>query len=286
MERALSGFCPTSPGSERFFISGRPSLLQLCMQQAVGCSWLNDLSFLPGLKSLECLILRDCWYLPGESISCIQELPHLQCLDLENVTSITDKLAAYYLPGLKELRALNVSGTGVGDGLVEALTYGSRLHAWVVTESTSGSLRKKQPPQSTGDWNEVLEQLLQQWPSSHLTYLRLQHTLITQASISHLLAIPDLVLLDVRGTNVTGRSIFPIQVKHRLVALPNNSKLAAHTNAMLARVLEGECGCKAMALQNASVAVYHMSNELLFVPWDQAAIQLLQNASLESSPWV
>jgi hypothetical protein len=30
-----------------------------------------------------------------------KELPHLQCLDLENVTSITDKLAAYYLPGLK-----------------------------------------------------------------------------------------------------------------------------------------------------------------------------------------
>lgn len=195
-------------------------------------------------------------------------------------------LPTIFQAGLKELRALNVSGTGVGDGLVEALTYGSRLHAWVVTESSSGSLRKKQAPQSTGDWIEVLEQLLQQWPASHLTYLRLQHTLITQASISHLLAIPDLHLLDVRGTNVTGRSIFPIQVKHRLVALPNNSKLAARTNAMLARVLEGECGCKAMALQNASVAVYHMSNELLFAPWDQAAIQLLQNASLESSPWV
>jgi hypothetical protein len=55
---------------------------------------------------------------------------------------------------------------------------------------------------------------------------------------------------------------------------------------MLARVLEGECGCKAMAQQNASVSVNHMSNELLFAPWDQAAIQLLQNASLESSPWV
>jgi hypothetical protein len=96
-------------------------------------------------------------------------------------------LPTIFQAGLKELRALNVSGTGVGDGLVEALTYGSRLHAWVVTESSSGSLRKKQASQSTGDWNEVLEQLLQQWPASHLTYLRLQHTLITQASISHLL---------------------------------------------------------------------------------------------------
>jgi hypothetical protein len=41
------------------------------------------------------------WHLRmGALLSVLDtELPHLQCLDLENVTSITDKLAAYYLPG-------------------------------------------------------------------------------------------------------------------------------------------------------------------------------------------
>jgi hypothetical protein len=49
METVLSGFCPTSPGSERFFVSGRPSLLQLCMQQAVGSLplYADRLQFLP-----------------------------------------------------------------------------------------------------------------------------------------------------------------------------------------------------------------------------------------------
>lgn len=86
---------------------------------------------------------------------------------------------------LRLLRALNVSGTCVGDGLVEVLTYGSRLHNWVLSQQSDATI---------GDHNLVIQggqygvdALLQQWPVSSLTHLRLQRTHITHAAIAGLL---------------------------------------------------------------------------------------------------
>lgn len=38
--------------------------------------------------------------------------------------------------------------------------------------------------------------------------------------------------------------------KYRLLVLPDNARLAARTNAILAGVLRGECGCRAMGRQD------------------------------------
>lgn len=86
--------------------------------------------------------------------------------------------------GLTNLRALNVSGTCVGDGLVEFLTYGSRLHSWASQQEETGVEDVKLVTE-TGQYG--VQTLLSQYPVSNLTYLRLQRTHITHAAIAHLL---------------------------------------------------------------------------------------------------
>lgn len=85
---------------------------------------------------------------------------------------------------LTSLRALNVSGTRVGDGLVEFLTYGSRLHSWA---SQQEETRVEDLKLVTEACQYGVQTLMSQYPVSNLTYLRLQRTHITHAAIAHLL---------------------------------------------------------------------------------------------------
>eukprot|EP01018_Ginkgo_biloba_P039111 Gb_04330 [translate_table: standard] len=62
------------------------------------------------------------------------ELPRLRCLDLENIYMITDAWASYLIPGMRNLQALNMNGTSISDGFLEALTYGCRLQSWVAEQ--------------------------------------------------------------------------------------------------------------------------------------------------------
>lgn len=79
-------------------------------------------------------------------------------------------------------------------------------------------------------------------------------------------------------------SVCLVTAKHKLVALPNNAKVAARTNAMLAGVLEGECGCMAMARQS-NLSNAGMVTDELMATWEQALIQLLQIASFGTPYW-
>ncbi|XP_024383144.1 uncharacterized protein [Physcomitrium patens] len=256
-------------------ISILPNLVRLDLR---GWSWLMNLDFLPGLNCLECLVLRNCVHLPPEALLYIRELPQLQCLDVENVSAMTDNLATYIVSGLTRLRALNIGYTCIGDSLVEVLTYGCRLHTWA---SHQDETRVEDIKLVTESGHHGVETLLRQYPVSSLVYWRLQSTQITDVAVAHLLAIPDLQLLDVRLTNATGRSLFALKAMRKLIALPNNAKLAARTNAMLAGVLEGDCGCRAMARQSKASNSDAVTDELDAL-WQQAFVQLLQRASSET----
>ena len=53
------------------------------------------------------------------------------------MAQVSDAQAAHFIPGMRELRALNLSGTSVGPALVEALTYGVRLQHWRAAEAAA-----------------------------------------------------------------------------------------------------------------------------------------------------
>eukprot|EP00249_Psilotum_nudum_P011256 c23062_g1_i1 orf=1513-2601(+) len=236
--------------------------LDLC-----GCSWLDSLSFLPALIQLECLNLRDCWRLPGSCLGLIQKLPLLQCLDVENVYSITDALASYFIPGMKALRALNISGTSVGDGFMEAVTYGWRLRSWVSDRQSSSSTSGIGKPDykvksisgatDSGTVSEVpLKDALYQWPVLELKYLRLQRTKISEASVPFILA------------------------KYGLISLPNNSKMLARSNSILNATLHGACGCISMATRSFGSSDTSKEKPDWLAQWEQdGVISLLKGAS-------
>ncbi|KAG0562168.1 hypothetical protein KC19_9G123300 [Ceratodon purpureus] len=245
-----------------------PNLVRLDLR---GCVWLGRLDFLKALKCLECLNLRGCLGLKAMDLLHIREVPQLQCLDVEDIPTITDDLAST-ISGLTCLRALNVSGTSVSDRFVEALTYGSRLRAWASQQDES---RVKDFTLASESGQHEVQTLLSQYPVSSLTYFRLQGTQITDATLAHLQAIPNLLLLDVRqATKVTGRSLSSLKAKHRLIALPNNARLAARTNTMLSGVLRGECGCRSMTCQDEVIDEFtKLCQQVLF--------QLLQKPGSE-----
>lgn len=205
------------------------SLLKLDLS---GCGWwLHELSFLPGLMRLQCLNLRDCWFLSGDCLAFIQQLPQLRCLDLENVYMITDAWASYFIPGMRNLRALNMSGTGISDRFLEALTYGGRLQSWAAEQNFTADS-----------------------------------------------ALKRLMLLDVRSSELTGRSLYNIKGTQGLIALPNNSKLLGKTNSILLSVVKGACGCSSKVIE---LGGDDKDKPIWLKNWEENSIvKFLQEASL------
>ncbi|KAI5054263.1 hypothetical protein GOP47_0007514 [Adiantum capillus-veneris] len=192
---------------------------------------------------LQCLNLRDCWRLPEQTLSYIGGLSRLSCLDMQNVNSLTDSSASTFLTGITTLRSLNLSGTGVSDGVLEGLTYGQRLRAWVdqkhITKCAGGTTFSTESSDHTHN-------LLEQWKPFELVYLRLQNTRVTKAAVPLMLAFGELLFVDVRDTEISGRSLKSLQAKHKLISLPNNAKILARWNSLIVSTLQGSCGCSSL----------------------------------------
>ncbi|KAJ7548416.1 hypothetical protein O6H91_07G010800 [Diphasiastrum complanatum] len=121
---------------------------------------------------------------------------------------------------------------------------------------------------------------LQEWPSSRLQYLRMEQTKITEASISHILALKIILLLDVRSTAVRMKSLLPVQAIYGLVSSPNNVKLLARSNLILAATLRGACGCSAMEQNIAQCKKADKDNLEWVERWEQVGfIELLKASS-------
>lgn len=232
-----------------------------------GCGWwLRDLSFLPGLMRLQCLNLRDCWLLSGDCLAFVQQLPQLRCLDLENVYMITDAWASYFIPGMRNLQMLNMSGTGISDRFLEALTYGGRLQSWAAEQNFTTD---SDGPIGTG---------LGQYYALDIIFLRLQHTKVTEGIVHWLSSLKRLMLIDVRSTELTGRSLYNIKGKQGLIALPNNSKLLGKTNSILLSVVQGSCGCSSKVIEMGGE---DKETPIWLKKWEENNIlRFLQEASL------
>lgn len=173
---------------------------------------------------------------------------------------------------MRELRALNASWTAVGAKAVEALTYGLRLRRWRLDAEAAeaaaeriredaknasplwwedgGGRRKRRRAAEVGGGASTAPppaaESEQQWPLSKLVYLRMQGTPVTAEAIQHLTALQELRLLDVRQTAVKVPTAHRLQVTFGLVKQPNEGKLLASTNTLLAGALRGQCGCAAL----------------------------------------
>jgi hypothetical protein len=150
---------------------------------------------------------------------------------------ITDAWASYFIPGMRNLRALNMSGTGISDKFLEALTYGGRLQCWAAEQNF------------TTDSDGPIGVGLGQYHALDIVFLRLQHTKVTERVVHWLSSLKRLMLLDVRSTELTGRSLYNIKGKQGLIALPNNSKILGKTNTILLSVVQGTCGCSSKVIE-------------------------------------
>ncbi|MCO5568074.1 hypothetical protein L7F22_021769 [Adiantum nelumboides] len=225
-------------------------------------------------QELQCLNLRDCWRLPEQTLGYIGGLSRLSCLDMQNVYTLTDTSALTFLTGNTTLRCLNLSGTGVSDGLLEALTYGLRLRAWSALKHISGATA------CSTESSEHKHKLLEQWKPLNLVYLRLQHTKITEAAVPLILAFEQLLFVDVRDTEVSGRSLKYLQAKHKLVSLPNNAKMLARWNSLIVAAFKGLCGC--LSLKTSAPTVHDSLQEQpeRVTQWEQhGVIRLLLAAN-------
>lgn len=265
----------------------------VCLQSAkkglhrldlTGCGWLDSLYFLPGLSQLRCLNLRNCQRLPEDCLACIKSLPQLECLDLEDVGSITDAMAAYHIPGMPQLRALNVSGTGAADQLIEALTYGSRLRNWA-NERTGrfGAWGVRDTTTSTQSSSSLhnIQGLLHQWPSSQLAFLRFQRTMVTKESVVKLLALRNVVLVDARNTSIPSRSLAPLASRFGLTVLPENPKLLARSSGLMGATVRGVCGCCAVeGFPKPRTSARDPRKENHYALWERTGVEMmLQEAS-------
>lgn len=90
---------------------------------------------------------------------------------------------------------------------------------------------------------------LGQYHALDIVFLRLQHTKVTERVVHWLSSLKRLMLLDVRSTELTGRSLYNIKGKQGLIALPNNSKILGKTNTILLSVVQGTCGCSSKVIE-------------------------------------
>lgn len=171
-----------------------------------------------------------------------------------------------------------MSGTGISDGLLETLTYGRRLRSWMADENVSRYAGENSNNTQSFEHGHDLQLagLLQQWGPSELVYLRLQHTKITEASLPYLSSYEHLLFLDVRDTEISGRSLKSLQAKHKLISLPNNSKMLARWNSLIMAAFKGSCGCSSLGVSVPSVQEIHKD---WTTQWEQDGIMRLLEAA-------
>eukprot|EP00877_Chromochloris_zofingiensis_P011362 jgi/Chrzof1/647/Cz01g23200.t1 len=189
---------------------------------------LNNLHWVQPLQQLTCLSLRGCFALQSSALHSLEQLPQLQALDLSGLQQIGDE-AALPLSRLRHLKVLKIDNTSCGDVVVEALTYGNRLHAWSITNGVALSQ----------------EQQLH-WPRLQITYWQLAHTAITpNRVVDMLLSSADLMYLDMRGTGVKAAALQPLQRRFALASL-QGAVLTRSTAVAAASVRLGlfVCACK------------------------------------------
>eukprot|EP00850_Spirogloea_muscicola_P011236 SM000069S20673 [mRNA] locus=s69:39403:41894:- [translate_table: standard] len=208
----------------------------------------------------------------------------LRCLDLENAVQVNEASAIRFLPGMSSLIALNASGTTIGTRFIEFATYGLRLRMWQCEQGKASCRTIYCVGYASSD-----EPAESYWPLCRLEYLSLAKAPVHPSSVSHLLgkraacflnvqgfkgelcctatpetkelltsigvmviaALKNLVLLDVRQTDVTGRALQPLRALLNLVAVPDNAKLLARSSAVLMSHLQGACGCTALGWASA-----------------------------------
>ncbi|BBN10462.1 hypothetical protein MPTK1_5g03750 [Marchantia polymorpha subsp. ruderalis] len=264
------------------YLSHAPNLVRLDLSC---CPWLDTLNFLPEIPHLRSLKLRDCTQLTEDSLIFIQQLRELECLDVENVNSFTERLASHIIQGMTSLVSLNCNGTGVGDGFVDALTYGCRLESWITAQAASKAsgagrhhFRISTRAPSNFD-TTAYDSLRQQWPRLNIKYLHMQRTTVTQAATSNLLALEDIKLLDLRTMNVSRRTLVPLQAKYGLITPPNDFKLLGRSNSMLVATLGGDCCCELDTEAGAQRSEIRGANDW-FVGWEHTGFTfLLREAS-------
>eukprot|EP00850_Spirogloea_muscicola_P020284 SM000211S06654 [mRNA] locus=s211:196955:199429:- [translate_table: standard] len=231
------------------------------------CAWLEDLAPVAALPKLRCLDLENA--VQVDEASAIRFLSG-SCF--QYVTRMTK--SSLLISGMSSLIALNASGTTIGTTFIEFATYGLRLRNWQY-EQGKASCR-----------SISCEMAESNWPLCKLEYLSLARAPVHPSSVSHLLgkraacflnfqgfkgglrcnatkqlcfiigiifiaALKNLVLLDVRQTEVTGRALQPLRAFLNLVAVPNNAKLLARSSAVLMSHLQGACGCMALGWASA-----------------------------------
>eukprot|EP00850_Spirogloea_muscicola_P022441 SM000295S11276 [mRNA] locus=s295:29757:32094:+ [translate_table: standard] len=225
----------------------RPRELALSKVQGMSGLRLHGLAIFS--DSLMRLDLSNCAWL--EDLAPIAALPKLRCLDLENAVQVDEASAIRFLPGMSSLIALNASGTTTGTTFIEFATYGLRLRMWQYEQGKAS--RRSISCVGYTSFNLLCHAELAEsnWPLCKLEYLSLARAPVYPSSVSHFLALKNLVLLDVRQTEVTGRALQPLRALLNLVAIPNNAKLLARSSAVLMSHLQGACGCTALGWASA-----------------------------------
>ena len=129
-----------------------------------GCAWLDNLDFTQELPQLRCLSLRACTGLGSESLAALAwpceddahddahtgrrrggrgrrgghkggrkgyiHPPRLVALDLSDCAAVDDAAGPHLERLPRSLRSLNLSGCGVGNLILDYLTYRGRLTMW------------------------------------------------------------------------------------------------------------------------------------------------------------